>query len=46
MNENVQGLFEMGKIEAPTEELARDFCRASKNRPFEGNRLEALYEAT
>ena len=30
MNENIQVLFEMGKIEAPTEELARNFCRASK----------------
>ena len=30
MNENIQALFEMGKIEAPTEELARAFCRASK----------------
>ena len=30
MNENIQALFEMGKIEAPTEELAKVFCRASK----------------
>lgn len=30
MNENIQALFEMGKIEAPTEELARAFCRSSK----------------
>ena len=30
MNENIQALFEMGKIEAPTEELARAFCRTSK----------------
>ena len=30
MNENIQALFDMGKIEAPTEELARAFCSASK----------------
>ena len=30
MNENIQALFEMGKIEAPVEKLAREFCRASK----------------
>lgn len=30
MNENVQALFEMGKIKAPIEELARTFCQTSK----------------
>ena len=30
MNENFQVLFEMGKIKAPTEELARSFCKTSK----------------
>ena len=30
MNENIRVLFEMGKIEEPNEELARNFCRASK----------------
>ena len=30
MNENIQVLFEMGKIKAPTEELARSFCKTSK----------------
>lgn len=30
MNENAQALFEMGKIKAPTEELARAFCQTSK----------------
>ena len=30
MNENIQALFEMGKIESPTEELAKAFCRTSK----------------
>lgn len=28
MNENIQVLFEMGKIEAPTEELARAFLQS------------------
>ncbi|MCI7152041.1 MAG: hypothetical protein MR952_06375 [Flavonifractor plautii] len=30
MNENVQALFEMGKIEIPDESLARKFCASSK----------------
>lgn len=30
MNENIQALFEMGKIKAPVEKLAREFCRESK----------------
>lgn len=30
MNENIQALFDMGKIESPTEELAKAFCRNSK----------------
>ena len=30
MNENIQALFEMGKIESPTEELGKAFCRTSK----------------
>ena len=30
MNENIQALFEMGKIKAPVEKLAREFCRGSK----------------
>lgn len=34
MNENIQALFEMGKIEAPVEKLAREFCRASKMGEF------------
>ena len=34
MNENIQALFEMRKIEAPVEKLAREFCRASKMGEF------------
>ena len=30
MNENVQALFEIGRIKDPTEELAREFCQTSK----------------
>lgn len=30
MNENIQAIFEMGKIKAPVEKLAREFCRNSK----------------
>lgn len=30
INENIQALFEMGKIEKPDDRLAMEFCKTSK----------------